>query len=65
MENEILTALNRGGTGINIAELADSLTQAEIAPRRALIAERIDRAEVRLSGYDRLRGQAEQMGHGQ
>jgi flagellar hook-associated protein 2 len=62
MENEILTALNRGGTGINIAELADSLTQAEIAPRRALIAERIDRAEVRLSGYDRLRGQAEQMG---
>jgi flagellar hook-associated protein 2 len=61
MENEILTALNRGGTGINIAELANSLTQAEIAPRRALIAERIDKAEVRLSGYDRLRGQAEQM----
>lgn len=62
MENEILVALNRGGTGINITELAESLTQAEIAPRRALVAERIDRAEVRLSGYDRLRGQAEQMG---
>lgn len=62
MENEILAALNRGGTGINIAELAESLTQAEITPRRALIADRIDSAEVRLSGYDRLRGQAEQMG---
>ncbi|WP_417727003.1 flagellar filament capping protein FliD [Roseovarius sp.] len=61
MENEILTALNRGGTGLNIAELADSLTQAEISPRRALIADRIDRAELRLSGYDRLRGQAEQV----
>jgi flagellar hook-associated protein 2 len=61
MENDILTSLNRGGTGINIAELSDSLTQAEISPRRELITDRIDRAELRLSGYDRLRGQADRM----
>lgn len=61
MENDILSSLNTGGTGINIKELSETLTQAEIAPRRSLISDRIDRAELRLSGYDRLRGQAEQL----
>lgn len=61
MENDILSSLNTGGTGLNIKELSETLTQAEIAPRRSLISERIDRAELRLSGYDRLRGQAEQL----
>jgi flagellar hook-associated protein 2 len=61
MQSDILTSLNRSGTGINISELAESLTEAEIAPRETLITGRIDRAELRLSGYDRLRGQAEQV----
>jgi flagellar hook-associated protein 2 len=61
MQNDILTSLNRGGTGINISGLSEQLTEAEIAPRRSLVTERIDRAELRLSGYERLRGQAEQV----
>jgi flagellar hook-associated protein 2 len=56
---DILSSLNTGGSGLNIAELTDTLTKAEIEPRKSLISERIDTAEIRLSGYERLRGQTE------
>ena len=61
MQTDILSTLNSGGTGINISELAETLTKAEIDPRRSLVEARIDKAELRLSGYDRLRGQVEQV----
>ena len=61
MQTDILSSLNSGGTGLNISELSETLTDAEIEPRKSLITERIDTAELRLSGYDRLRGQAEQV----
>jgi len=61
MQTDILSSLNSGGTGLNISELSETLTDAEIAPRKTLITDRIDTAELRLSGYDRLRGQAEQV----
>lgn len=56
---DILSSLNTGGSGLNISELTDTLTKAEIEPRKSLITERIDTAELRLSGYERLRGQTE------
>src|SRR6056297_1196079 len=61
MQTDILSSLNTGGTGLNIQDMSDALTNAEIAPRKSLVSERIDRAELRLSGYDRLRGQAGQV----
>lgn len=61
MQTDILSSLNTGGTGLNIREMSDVLTNAEIEPRKSLVSERIDRAELRLSGYDRLRGQAGQV----
>ncbi|MEL6915415.1 MAG: flagellar filament capping protein FliD [Pseudomonadota bacterium] len=61
MPTDFLTALNSGGSGINIRELAETLTEAEIAPRRELVTDRIDRAELQLSGYAQLRGQAQQV----
>lgn len=56
---DILSSLNTGGSGLNISELTDTLTKAEIEPRKSLISQRIDTAELRLSGYERLRGQTE------
>ena len=54
---DILSSLNTGGSGLNIKDLSETLSQAEIVPRKDLISGRIDTAETRLSGYDRLRGQ--------
>lgn len=62
MPTDFLTNLNTNGSGLNIRELSQSLTEAETAPRRTLIEDRIDRAELQLSGYAQLRGQAEQVG---
>lgn len=56
---DILSSLNTGGSGLNIAELTETLTKAEIEPRKSLISQRIDTAELRLSGYERVRGQTE------
>lgn len=56
---DILSSLNTGGSGLNISELTETLTKAEIEPRKSLITDRIDTAELRLSGYERLRGQTE------
>ena len=56
---DILSSLNTGGSGLNISELTETLTKAEVEPRKSLISQRIDTAELRLSGYERLRGQTE------
>lgn len=61
MPTDFLTNLNTGGSGINIQELAQSLTDADINPRRNLVTDRIDKAELQISGYAQLRGQAEQV----
>lgn len=58
---DILSSLNTGGSGLNISELTETLTKAEIEPRKSLITERIDTAELRLSGYERVRGQTERL----
>ncbi|MEO1703990.1 MAG: flagellar filament capping protein FliD [Pseudomonadota bacterium] len=61
MPTDFLTSLNTNGSGLNIRELSEVLTEAEIAPRRDVITERIDQAELQASGYALLRGQAEQV----
>ncbi len=59
MPIDILSSLNTGGSGLNITDLTETLTAAEIDPRKSLINDRIDAAELRVSGYERLRTQAE------
>lgn len=54
---DILGALNKNGSGLNITELSESLANAEVMPRKSLVQSRIDTSELRLSGYDRLRAQ--------
>ncbi|SPF80102.1 flagellar filament capping protein FliD [Pseudoprimorskyibacter insulae] len=61
MAVDILSSLNTGGTGINLADLASDLTNAEFAPKRNIINNRIDKAEVSISGLDRLRGQLDEL----
>ncbi|MEM8576963.1 MAG: flagellar filament capping protein FliD [Pseudomonadota bacterium] len=62
MPTDFLTNFNTNGSGLNIRELSQTLTEAEIGPRRTLITDRIDRAELQLSGNAQLRSQAEQVG---
>lgn len=59
MTIDILSSLNTGGSGLNIADLTQTLTAASIDPRRNLINDSIDTADLRLSGYDQLRAQAD------
>ncbi len=47
---DILSSLNTGGSGLNISELTETLTNAEIEPRKSLITPRIATAELPLSG---------------
>lgn len=62
MAVDILTSLNTSGSGLNISKLSSDLALAETAPRKALLSDRIDRAEVSLSALDRFRGQLDQFG---
>ena len=56
---EILSKLNTNGTGIDITQLSNDLASAEIEPRKMLVSDRIDAAELSLTGYERMRGQLE------
>ena len=56
---DILSSLNTNGTGIDITQLSNDLAKAEVEPRKALVSDRIDEAEVSLSGFERMRGQLE------
>lgn len=62
MAIDVLSKLNTGGSGLNISELSETLSAAEIEPRKALISDRVDKAEMGLSGYERLRAQVETLG---
>ncbi len=56
---DVLSSLNTNGSGINIAELSENLATADVGPRKKLVTERIDTAELRMSGVERLRSQLE------
>lgn len=58
---DILTALNKNGSGLNIRDLATSLVNAEIVPRRSAEEKRIDKADLSLSAIGRVRAQMQQV----
>lgn len=55
MSTDILSKLNTSGSGLDIISLASDLATAQIAPKKSLVEQRIDRAEVSLGAIDRLR----------
>lgn len=58
---DILSALNKNGSGLNIRDLATSLVNAEIVPRRSAEEKRMDKAELSLSAFGRVRAQMQQL----
>lgn len=59
MPSDILSALNRSGSGLNLRSLAADLVRAETEPRRALIESRTDALTLSLEAIDRVRGQVD------
>lgn len=55
MSVDILSTLNRSGSGLNITTLSTDLANAEVAPRKAMVQTRIDSAETSLGALDVLR----------
>ncbi|TCP61400.1 flagellar hook-associated protein 2 [Rhodovulum bhavnagarense] len=62
MVQDILSSLNTSGSGINLAEMATDLVEAEIAPRRAIIDARIETSEATISELGELRAQLGALG---
>ena len=59
---DLLTALNKNGSGLNLGSLAQTLATAEVAPRQAALARRIEGDAVKLSALGQLRAQVTGLG---
>lgn len=62
MAQDILTSLNRNGTGVNLTELAGDLVQAEIAPRRSIVERRMETTEASISALGKIRAEFDKLG---
>lgn len=62
MAADLLSALNKNGTGLNLRELTNSLVQAETAPKAQAIQKRIDQDGVRLSALAQVRASLSDLG---
>ncbi|NVO22092.1 flagellar filament capping protein FliD [Donghicola mangrovi] len=61
MTTDILSSLNTNGSGLNITQLATDLSGAEYSPKKSIVQSRSDKAELSLTGLDRLRSQFENL----
>ena len=59
MAVDILSSLNKNGSGLNLRELTTSLVSAEIAPKQEIAQEKIDTAELSISALGQMRAQLE------
>ncbi|MEC8628608.1 MAG: flagellar filament capping protein FliD [Pseudomonadota bacterium] len=59
MNTDILSSLNSSGSGLNISQVAGELAEAETAPRRNIIEDRIDDAETSISALGLVRAEIE------
>ncbi|MEY3004540.1 MAG: flagellar hook-associated protein FliD, partial [Pseudomonadota bacterium] len=55
MAVDYLSALNSRGSGLNITQLVDSLTAAEVTPKRAQISDRKEKIELSISEMGKVR----------
>lgn len=61
MAVDYLSALNSKGSGLNITQLVDSLTAAEVEPKRAQISTRMEKIELSISEMGKLRAGMESL----
>ncbi|MDA0963194.1 MAG: hypothetical protein O2898_09790, partial [Proteobacteria bacterium] len=55
MAVDYLSTLNSKGSGLNITQLVDSLTAAEVTPKRAQISDRKEQIELSISEMGKVR----------
>ena len=54
MSVDYLSALNSKGSGLNITQIVDSLVQAETAPQKDLLQDKIDKRTTAISALATL-----------
>lgn len=57
MVTDIISTLNTGGSGLNITQLAEDLTNAEYSVKKSIVQDRSDSAEMSMTAIDRLKSQ--------
>jgi flagellar hook-associated protein 2 len=57
MSTDLLSALNKNGTGLNLRDLAQTIAAAETQPRLSALRNRVEADSVRLSALAQIRGQ--------
>jgi len=62
MTPDLLSSLNKNGTGLQLRELAQTLATAETAPRIERLQRAQDADTLRLSGLGQVRAQLDQLG---
>ena len=63
MVTDILSSLNKGGSGLNIRDLTTSLVAAEIQPKQSVIDRRIAATETSISALGQLRAGLNKLGN--
>jgi flagellar hook-associated protein 2 len=53
---DLLSSLNRNGSGLNLRELAQTLARAETAPRMSALQNRVEADTLKLSALDEIKG---------
>ena len=57
MSSDLLSALNKNGSGLNLRELARTLVTAENAPRLSALQTKVDSGSIKLSALGQVRAQ--------
>ena len=55
MTVDVLTALNKNGSGLNLRELSTSLAQADVAPRIGTLTTKVEATELSISAIGEIR----------
>lgn len=58
---DILSTLNKNGSGLNIRDLTTSLVAADIAPKKALIQTKVNATETSISALGQIRVQLDKL----
>jgi flagellar hook-associated protein 2 len=53
---DLLSSLNRNGSGLNLRELAQTLARAETAPRMSALQNRVEADTLKLTALDEIKG---------
>ena len=63
MTVDYLSAINQGGSGLNIAQIVDSLVQAEQAPQENQIQSKIDSKNTAISAIGEIKSASQNCLH--